>query len=59
MQLFEWLVVPHGCTSSVAPGWFVRVINEGVEGLSELVVANLDDVIIFITVHPNVSNTRT
>ena len=49
--LYEWLVMPQG--SSASPGWFVKVINEVIKGL-ENVVANLDDVIVFdsnLTVH--------
>ena len=44
MRLFEWLVMPQG--SSAAPGWFVKVVNEGIEGLAN-VTAYLDGVIIF------------
>ena len=43
-RLFEWLVIPKG--SSAAPGWFVKVINEVIKGLAN-VVAYLDDVIAF------------
>ena len=42
--LYEWLVMPQG--SSASPGWFVKVTNEVIKGL-EQVVANLDDVIVF------------
>ena len=43
--------MPQGSTASA--GWFVKVINEVIKGL-ENVVANLDDVIVFdsnLTVH--------
>ena len=42
--LYEWLIMPQG--SSASPGWFVKVINEVIEGL-EQVAAYLDDVIVF------------
>ena len=43
-RLFERLVMPH--CSSAAPGWFVNVINEVIQGLDR-VAADLDDVIVF------------
>ena len=42
--LYEWLVMPQG--SSASPGWFVKVINEVIKGLTQ-VAAYLDDVIVF------------
>ena len=42
--LHEWLFVPQG--TSASPEWFLKVINEVVKGL-EQVVAYLDDVIVF------------
>ena len=42
--LYEWLVMPPGSRSS--PGWLVKVINEVVKGL-EQVVACLDDLVVF------------
>ena len=42
--LYGWLVMPQG--SRASPGWFVKVINEVIEGL-EQVAAYLDDVIVF------------
>ena len=44
MRLFEWLVMPQGI--SAAPRWFVKVIDEVIEGLDR-VAAYLDDVIVF------------
>ena len=43
-RLFKWLAMTQG--SSVAPGWFVKVINEVIKGLDR-VAAYLDDVIVF------------
>ena len=42
--LYEWLVMSQG--SSALPGWFVKVINEVIKGLKQ-VVAYLDNVIVF------------
>ena len=43
MRLFDWLLMPQG--SSAAPGWYVKVINEVIEGLGR-VAAYLDDVFV-------------
>ena len=42
--LYEWFVMPQG--SSASPGWFVKVIDEVINGLKQ-VEAYLDDVIVF------------
>ena len=42
--LDEWLVVPQ--SSSVSPGWFVKVINDVTKDMKQ-VAAYLDDVIVF------------
>ena len=42
--LYEWLIMPQGCSSS--PGWFLKLINEIIKGLAR-VAAYLDDVIVF------------
>ena len=42
--LYEWLVMPQD--SSALPGWFVKVINEVIQGLKQ-VEAYLDDAIVF------------
>ena len=39
-------VAGHANGSSAAPGWFVRMIHEGIKGLAN-VAAYLDDIIVF------------
>ena len=43
-RLFEWLMMPQG--RSAAPGWFVKVINEVINGLDRI-AAYLEDLIVF------------
>ena len=43
-RFFEWMGMPQG--RSAAPGWFVKVINEVINGLDRVAVY-LDDVIAF------------
>ena len=38
-RLFEWLAMPQG--SSAAPGWFVKVFDEVIEGLKPVTVFTL------------------
>ena len=41
---YWWLAMPQ--SSRASPGWFVKVVNEGIKGL-EQVAAYLDDVVVF------------